>query len=73
MDGFDFPGSDGTIIPFTKSVTHCQWECQKDVSCLRFSFDILSGKCVFKSVNNPSSSALITSGPKFCRKKTSNL
>ena len=72
MDGFDFPGSDGKIIPFVQSATHCQWECQKEVSCLRFSFDITNGRCVFKSVNNPTPTALISSGPKFCQKKTSN-
>ena len=66
-----YPGNDGKIILNTASATHCQWECQQDATCLYFSYGRTDGRCVFKTVNNPSSSPSVTSGPKFCMQTTS--
>ena len=67
----DYPGNDGRIILNTASPTHCQWECQQDATCLFFSYYRTNGKCILKTVNNPTPTPSITSGPKFCTETTS--
>ena len=62
----NYPGNDGRIIVNAASPTHCQWECQQDATCLYFSFYRTDGKCILKTVNNPTRTPSITSGPKFC-------
>ena len=62
----NYLGNDGRIIVNTASPTHCQWECQKDSTCLYFSFDRTNGRCILKTANNSTPTLAITSGPKFC-------
>ncbi len=57
-----------------KSVSHCQFECQKSEACDCFSYNIVSGDCVRKKVqamSDPLANGDIISGSKFCMKNAS--
>ena len=67
----DYGGVDVKIISWTPSASHCQFECQKDDICQFFTYNTMTGKCIFKSAMNKATISYAISGPKFCGQKKS--
>ena len=72
--GINFGNYNVDTLPGIKSVSHCQFECQKAEACFGFSYNRLTADCVRKAAQAlPTQLAHgdFVSGNKFCMKNVS--
>ena len=66
----DYAANFGTAIANVTTVQndsfYCQMQCQQNVDCLHFSFDLINGTCLLLSTQGNVVNDLYISGPKLC-------